>query len=56
VKDSTKTNFDHGGNVFAVARSLGVSPEEILDFSASINPCRTEQPLFPGGGARQGGK
>ena len=38
MKDSTKTNFDHGGNVFAVARSLGVSPEEILDFSASINP------------------
>ena len=32
------TNFDHGGNVFAVARSLGVRPEEILDFSASINP------------------
>ena len=31
-------NFDHGGNVFAVARSLGVRPEEILDFSASINP------------------
>ncbi|KAF0219334.1 MAG: threonine-phosphate [Geobacteraceae bacterium] len=30
--------FDHGGNVFAVARSLGVSPEDILDFSASINP------------------
>jgi threonine-phosphate decarboxylase len=31
-------NFTHGGNVFAVARSLGVSPEDILDFSASINP------------------
>jgi threonine-phosphate decarboxylase len=31
-------NPDHGGNVFAVARSLGVPPEEILDFSASINP------------------
>src|SRR5512144_794231 len=31
-------NFTHGGNVFAVARSLGVSPEAILDFSASINP------------------
>ncbi len=30
--------YDHGGNIFAVARSLGVSPEEILDFSASINP------------------
>lgn len=32
------TNYDHGGNVFAVARSLGIPPEEILDFSASINP------------------
>ncbi len=31
-------NFTHGGNVFAVARLLGVPPEEILDFSASINP------------------
>ena len=31
-------NFDHGGNVFSIARSLGVRPEEILDFSASINP------------------
>jgi threonine-phosphate decarboxylase len=30
--------FDHGGNVFAVARQLGVQPEGILDFSASINP------------------
>ena len=29
---------EHGGNVFAVARSLGVPPETILDFSASINP------------------
>ncbi len=38
MKDNMKTNFDHGGNVFAVARSLGVPPEEILDFSASINP------------------
>ncbi|AJE02433.1 threonine-phosphate decarboxylase CobD [Geobacter pickeringii] len=33
-----KSVFDHGGTVFAVARSLGVPPEEILDFSASINP------------------
>ena len=36
--DGMKTNFDHGGNVFAIARSLGVRPEDILDFSASINP------------------
>lgn len=32
------TIFDHGGTVFAVARQLGVPPEELLDFSASINP------------------
>ena len=30
--------FDHGGNVFEVARQLGISPAEIDDFSASINP------------------
>jgi threonine-phosphate decarboxylase len=30
--------YDHGGNVFDVARQLGISPEEISDFSASINP------------------
>jgi threonine-phosphate decarboxylase len=29
---------EHGGNIFAIARSLGVNPEKILDFSASINP------------------
>lgn len=29
---------EHGGNVFAVARSLGLAPEQIVDFSASINP------------------
>ncbi|MCM2359802.1 MAG: threonine-phosphate decarboxylase CobD [Geobacteraceae bacterium] len=38
---------NHGGNVFAVARSLGIPPEEILDFSASINP------LGPPPGVRQ---
>ena len=32
------TGFAHGGNVFAVARALGIPPEDILDFSASINP------------------
>lgn len=29
---------EHGGNVFAVARTLGVAPQQIVDFSASINP------------------
>jgi threonine-phosphate decarboxylase len=33
-----KTYFEHGGNVFAVARALGIPPSEILDFSANINP------------------
>jgi len=28
----------HGGNVYAFARSRGLSPEQVLDFSASINP------------------
>lgn len=28
----------HGGNVIAAARTLGCAPEEILDFSANINP------------------
>ncbi|WP_305041330.1 threonine-phosphate decarboxylase CobD [Geoalkalibacter sp.] len=29
---------EHGGNVLQTARELGLSPEAILDFSASINP------------------
>jgi threonine-phosphate decarboxylase len=33
----TKT-FDHGGTVFATARSLGIDVGELVDFSASINP------------------
>ena len=31
-------SFGHGGTVYAAARYLGVTPGEILDFSASINP------------------
>jgi len=30
--------FAHGGDVFGVARELGLPPSAILDFSASINP------------------
>jgi threonine-phosphate decarboxylase len=33
-----KKVFKHGGNVFAVARDLGLQASDILDFSASINP------------------
>ncbi len=28
----------HGGNVYEVAEHMGISPDSILDFSASINP------------------
>ncbi|ROQ89586.1 threonine-phosphate decarboxylase CobD [Desulfosoma caldarium] len=28
----------HGGNVFETARQLGCAPEDLVDFSASINP------------------
>jgi threonine-phosphate decarboxylase len=40
-------NPEHGGRVFAAARSLGIAPAEILDFSASINP------LGPAPGVRE---
>jgi threonine-phosphate decarboxylase len=43
----TSEIFDHGGTVFAQARSLGIAPEELLDFSASINP------LGPAPGVRE---
>ncbi len=41
------TMFEHGGTVFAVARELGVPPEEILDFSASINPLGPPAGVWP---------
>lgn len=31
-------SYDHGGNVFTAARELGVAPDQVIDFSASINP------------------
>ena len=33
-----KAGTEHGGRIFAVARELGIAPEAIVDFSASINP------------------
>jgi len=30
--------YDHGGNILAIARQNGQSPDDLLDFSASINP------------------
>ena len=32
------TSADHGGTVFAIARSLGIRSDELIDFSANINP------------------
>jgi threonine-phosphate decarboxylase len=31
-------NLTHGGNVYEIASRLGCSPDDVLDFSASINP------------------
>lgn len=31
-------NYDHGGNLFALAGTMGVRFGELIDFSASINP------------------
>lgn len=33
-----RLNHTHGGNVIAVAGQFGLKPENIIDFSASINP------------------
>ncbi len=30
--------YEHGGNIYKAARELGISENEIIDFSASINP------------------
>jgi threonine-phosphate decarboxylase len=35
--------YDHGGTIFTVARTRGVLPEQLLDFSASINPLGMSQ-------------
>ena len=32
------TTYDHGGDIFAIARQQGRVPDDFLDFSASINP------------------
>jgi threonine-phosphate decarboxylase len=36
--DSTNGTPPHGGDVYHLARTLGVKVEELLDFSANINP------------------
>src|SRR5512137_2287646 len=30
--------YDHGGNIFDLARQMGSDPADMIDFSASINP------------------
>jgi threonine-phosphate decarboxylase len=32
------SRFSHGGTLFALAAAMGIEPESLLDFSASINP------------------
>jgi len=32
------SHFSHGGDVHKLARRLGLAPEQVIDFSASINP------------------
>ena len=33
-----QTNSGHGGNIKKISKAAGLSPDEILDFSANINP------------------
>ncbi|MDP1772628.1 MAG: aminotransferase class I/II-fold pyridoxal phosphate-dependent enzyme [Methylobacter sp.] len=33
-----KSAMNHGGNIYQFARRLGCQPEQVLDFSANINP------------------
>lgn len=35
--------YDHGGNIFDIARQLDADPGDIIDFSASINPLGISQ-------------
>jgi len=36
----------HGGDIHGFARSAGVRPEEVIDFSASINPLGVPRPVM----------
>ena len=38
VRENDMTSFKHGGNLKHLAHLSGLSAEEILDFSANINP------------------
>ncbi len=41
-----KTNFNHGGNVYAQAKKLNLSPSKIIDSSASLVPFRPPKILL----------
>ena len=41
------TNHQHGGNIRKLAKAAGQSPEELLDFSANINPLGPPEWLRP---------
>jgi len=41
------SRFSHGGTLFALAAALGIEPESLLDFSASINPLGPAQGVRP---------
>jgi threonine-phosphate decarboxylase len=38
--------MNHGGNIYRFSEQLGCLPEEILDFSANINPEQAVDPVF----------
>ena len=40
------SNFNHGGNVYAQAKKLNLSPWEIIDSSASLVPFKPPQILL----------
>ena len=46
TKKMTSSNFNHGGNVYAQAKKLNLSPSEIIDSSASLVPFKPPQILL----------
>ncbi|MBE0478761.1 threonine-phosphate decarboxylase [Candidatus Aerophobetes bacterium] len=41
MKKIKVSKFSHGGGIYQVAEKYGISPEEIIDFSANVNPWGT---------------
>jgi threonine-phosphate decarboxylase len=46
VADATFSSYGHGGDIWTASVSAGLNPEEILDFSANINPLGPPPGLF----------